>query len=580
MQISKVKLPAFAQRYLNEKRQGLSPTGIYELHLNLRHFHFWLKQNRISLRALFPAHVRKFQFRNKNLRPAYYENKARFIRGYLEWLIAQRKCTMNLNEAFPDYYEKWDRQLPSIAEQFQEIRKLHWTPPTVARSEMVISRFHNWLERNKIPLEKLDRNKIEIFLAHLFKDGGHQPSYVHTFKVHLRMYLEWLEAQNEIRANFTDLFPRARDATSRNLSENARKFLKSSANTKKPRTCQQYKVTLNNFYTFSKNKKILIENLNRNDLEDWFTNLLVGKLSPASRVSFILCLRIHLYWLHDHGLLKSDPNHLIKSSDLPNCPKLLPRPLPIDIDQEIQKRLANSDDVYHRALLLMRRTGIRIGELWSLPLDCVRQDHLGNWSLKVPLGKLDSERLVPINTNTLNLVRQIQEQSTRYLNDHGEVLNPMPLLVDPGGFRAYEHRIRNALKMISWDLKTPEPIVTHRLRHSFATELLNGGMSLHNLMTIMGHQSIITTLIYAAVTQETVREEYFAAIEKIKTKYNLPVRTLSSASDKDPVQTFTDVITWLKKGANRKNGPPSRKLELILKRLNRLRLELDQLTNE
>ena len=228
----------------------------------------------------------------------------------------------------------------------------------------------------------------------------------------------------------------------------------------------------------------------------------------------------------------------------------------------------------------MRKTGVRIGELWSLPYDCVRQDHLGNWSVKVPLGKLDSERLVPIDGNTLNLVRQIQEQSARYLNDRSEVLNPMPLLVDPGGFRAYEHRIRIALKMISWDMKTPEPIVPHRMRYTFATELLNGGMSLHNLMKIMGHRSIITTLIYAAVTQETVRDEYFAAIDKIKTKYNLPGRVLSSPTDQDPVQTFTDVVAWLKKGVSRKDGPPSRKVDLILKRLNRLKLEIEQLTSE
>ena len=576
---STAKLPVFAQLYLDEKTSRWSPGFIYETRLNIRHFHSWLSKNQIDLRDLTPIQVKRFQIRKKGFSPGHYKNKAHFLREYLEWLIERKKCHVPLSEVFPDFYEKWDRRLPLIAQRFQESKRLHWAPQTLNRSEMVISRFHNWLERNNIPIKAIKRKNIEGYLEHLFGKHRHRPSYVQSFKVQLRMYLEWLENEKVITFEFRDIFPRSRYATTKNLDQIAHDFLSIAANTKKPKTCSFYKTVLVNFYTFAKDKQIQIYSVDRNEIESWLSNLLNEKLCPATRVSFIINLRAYFYWLHERGIMKSDPHQLIRVADLPNRPKLLPRPLPLEIDQEIQRRLENSNDIYHRTLFLMRRTGIRIGEAWSLPFDCVRQDELGHWSLKVPLGKLDSERLVPINDKTLNLIRQIQEQSKRHLQEHNETLNPMPLLVDPGGFRAYDHRIRIALQVICRDLKTAEPIVPHRLRHTFATELLNGGMSLHNLMKVMGHRTIITTLIYAAVTQETVRDEYFAAVEKIKTKYSFPARALSTPGDQDPVQAFADVITWLKKGTSHRDGPPSRKIGLILKRLNRLKLELDQISN-
>jgi integrase len=83
-------------------------------------------------------------------------------------------------------------------------------------------------------------------------------------------------------------------------------------------------------------------------------------------------------------------------ADSPRLPRVLPRYLLFDAD----RRLA-------AALLLQRACGLRIGELLDLELDCVHEvPGQGAW-LKVPLGKLDSERMVPLDDETVALIDAI-----------------------------------------------------------------------------------------------------------------------------------------------------------------------------
>jgi integrase len=56
----------------------------------------------------------------------------------------------------------------------------------------------------------------------------------------------------------------------------------------------------------------------------------------------------------------------------------------------------------------MRRAGLRVGELRRLERDCVRDDHNGRHFLKVPLGKLNTERLVPLDAASLEIVTKLQ----------------------------------------------------------------------------------------------------------------------------------------------------------------------------
>ncbi|ANS32449.1 putative transposase (plasmid) [Rhodococcus opacus] len=89
---------------------------------------------------------------------------------------------------------------------------------------------------------------------------------------------------------------------------------------------------------------------------------------------------------------------LIFRTDLPRAQRFLPRYLPVDADRKLTAAL--SDSPYRLAadaLLVQRACGLRIGELLDLELDCIHEiPGQGSW-LKVPLGILDSERMIPLD---------------------------------------------------------------------------------------------------------------------------------------------------------------------------------------
>ncbi len=137
----------------------------------------------------------------------------------------------------------------------------------------------------------------------------------------------------------------------------------------------------------------------------------------------------------------------------------------------------------------MRWTGIRIGELSNLSFDALKITRDGHKFLRVPLGKLNNERLVPLDKKAVDLFHNIQ---SHVYKAYGAA--PSHLLVVRTGKRAKPYLLMNAFKEVIGDIATGEPIVTYRLRHTYATEPLSAGMNIWALRDILGHRYIKMTL--------------------------------------------------------------------------------------
>ncbi len=193
--------------------------------------------------------------------------------------------------------------------------------------------------------------------------------------------------------------------------------------------------------------------------------------------------------------------------------------------------MRRADTLYSNALLLTRVTGIRIGECIHLPLDCQR--HLGpeQWALHVPLGKLHTERLVPLDAEGLRLLKRILElralaPSTRLAKSKGFLLPRV------GGRFALFQTLRVALADAAKRAGCADasPISPHRMRHTWATEMLVCGISLPALMQLMGHKDIRMTLRYLKVTQPDLQREFYKARQNTGQVYRTPSLSVSTAT--------------------------------------------------
>jgi hypothetical protein len=87
---------------------------------------------------------------------------------------------------------------------------------------------------------------------------------------------------------------------------------------------------------------------------------------------------------------------LLLREDIPRSPHTLPRPLTGQQDQLLQQEFMLRNDLGGNVFLLLRYTGMRIGECSDLSYDCLRSPGPNQWAIHVPLGKLKTERMVPV----------------------------------------------------------------------------------------------------------------------------------------------------------------------------------------
>ena len=219
------------------------------------------------------------------------------------------------------------------------------------------------------------------------------------------------------------------------------------------------------------------------------------------------------------GWPDAPPRRLIFRSDHPRLPRPLPRYLPVDADRRLTLALEASDyRLAADALLLARAVGLRIGELLDLELDCVHQiaGH-GSW-LKVPLGKLDTERMVPLDDETVELADRIAAtRSTGRPLPHPRSGRPTQFLFTHHGHRLSQNAVRAELAR-SAETAGVGHVTPHQLRHTYATALVNAGVSLQALMALLGHVSAEMSLRYAHLFDATVRAEYERALTLAKTR--------------------------------------------------------------
>ena len=366
------------------------------------------------------------------------------------------------------------------------------------------------------------------------------------------------------------------------------------ATTLQPATVKQYRACARNFLAYLHARFPHLRKLSqlRRDphLLGWFRLLCQQHPSLCNMVrqQRLVQLRRMLRDLADQGQ-RLQPD-LIRHQDFPPRDSYLPRPLPLEEDQRLQQQLRLTDTLEANALRLMRATGIRIGECIALPIDCLQSVDEKQVALHVPLGKLHSERLVPVEEETVRIVARMVELHTQ-----------TPMARRPrratGGYQSQAFLVpryrqpcywvkilRRSLAEAARAAECTGRVNPHRLRHSFATEMVRLGVSLPALMQMLGHKDIRTTLRYVEVLQLDLQREYHRARQNPVVLHSipqLPLPSLTTAPERVDLATIRQAIAGARHLLHlfqpQLEAKDQRKLRRLSQRLLNIDHELDRL---
>jgi site-specific recombinase XerD len=300
--------------------------------------------------------------------------------------------------------------------------------------------------------------------------------------------------------------------------------LQNLATTLRPSSVASYRYTLNGFLSYLHAAFPEIQEflqLRRTPhIVGWLRNLHQRQppLVNSTRAIHIVMVRrvLNDLALNSKRTLKEP---LFLRGDTPPHDLCLPKPLSPEDDRRLQKQLQKRDDLCANAFLLMRATGIRIGESRMLRTDALR--HLGglDWALHVPVGKLHNERWVPVDSQGRDIFARILQLR---VPQQGRSETSGLLLRENNGKPPSYFAMSRTLHQAAQRAGCSGNVTPHRLRHTFATSLLRAGISILAIQKLLGHRSIVMTMRYVQVTQVDLQREYHQARQRMAPLYPRP----------------------------------------------------------
>ena len=311
-----------------------------------------------------------------------------------------------------------------------------------------------------------------------------------------------------------------------NLSDAVQRYIDIRAHTLRPKTVRGYRETLTVWLRFLGKHHPRVKTvgqLKRSTMEDWLRDL-ATRPSPLKnstrRLSIARCRRF-LQDISEWGWTQATIEDLLRATDLPPCDRHLPKPISPQTDALLQQALEAQEDIRAKALLLARWTGMRTGEVTALERHCLIREPGQRYSIRVPLGKLHNERVIPVDNQTAQLVELIRKKwGRRPSTIDPETGQAVKLLIcRSDGTRLGLGSLHQRLNRLVRDLGIPDHLHPHRLRHTYGTELLRFGVSLPGVMKLLGHRTPDMTLRYVEVNQDDLRQSYLRAVREARKRY-------------------------------------------------------------
>jgi len=255
------------------------------------------------------------------------------------------------------------------------------------------------------------------------------------------------------------------------------------------------------------------ENLQRDDFRAYLRALGRRELGRAAIQLRFCALRTFYKFLVRHGAVETSP---IKNLSLPKLGRRLPKFL---TPQQVRDLLAapcklvapeERETPAGHARLLCRRDvailetiyscGLRISELCGLSAEDI------DWSERLVRvrGKGKKERLIPIGEPALKAIRSYWGLLPAPPSGLAPVFLAGSARPKPISARDLQLRLKKYLTIAGLD----PSLTPHKLRHSYATHMLDAGADLRSVQELLGHAHLVTTQVYTHVTTERLKRAY------------------------------------------------------------------------
>jgi integrase/recombinase XerC len=219
-------------------------------------------------------------------------------------------------------------------------------------------------------------------------------------------------------------------------------------------------------------------------------------------------LRAFYLYLKRMQLVSSNPLQGIRLPKLDKpLPKFLTESQMLDLlgaPEKLQQagQVSTFEAIRDRLIMeLLYGAGLRVSELCGLNFSAV------DWQqgfVRV-LGKGSKERICPIGEVALSCLQNFVQQCDR------STAYDQAILVTAQGRRIEPRAVQKLLKKYLLAVGLPVDMTPHKIRHSYATHLLNGGADLRAVQELLGHANLSTTQIYTHVSTTRLKTAHLQA---------------------------------------------------------------------
>lgn len=263
-------------------------------------------------------------------------------------------------------------------------------------------------------------------------------------------------------------------------------------------TVSSYSSDLIKYFSYLEKKKLNPVSVTREDIGKYLGQLKT-KFAERTIARNLSAVKMFYKFLINEGIVTDNPARLLEPIKLPGrLPGILSKE---EVDNllsmpDIDTTLGQRDSAM---LELLYATGLRVSELVGLHLNSINLEP----GYVRTVGKGSKERIVPMGDKARDSLKlYLMQGRTELIKGK----NVPYLFLNSRGSSISRQGFWKIIKKYGIIAGITKKITPHRLRHSFATHLLEGGADLRSVQVMLGHSDISTTQIYTHISRERLKQ--------------------------------------------------------------------------